>query len=142
MRSNGFLYFLVGPCNAEEGEEKIKKFENLAFLNLFILFYAAEFCQSFLRSNGIGALFDLLAGPDDGVRLVAAKALTVAALSTPELTRSEVHARNGGPVLASLLRTDNEFVRYKSPSSPYAYTPLTWSCNELCVCCAHFLTQV
>eukprot|EP00026_Physarum_polycephalum_P001028 Phypoly_transcript_01029.p1 GENE.Phypoly_transcript_01029~~Phypoly_transcript_01029.p1 ORF type:complete len:1091 (-),score=182.35 Phypoly_transcript_01029:398-3670(-) len=73
-----------------------------------------EFCQSFLRSNGIGALFDLLAGPDDGVRLVAAKALTVAAYTTPELTRSEVHVRNGGPALAALLRIDNEFVRVQT----------------------------
>lgn len=65
-----------------------------------------------MKSNGIAAIFDILAGPDDGVRLVAVKALTVAAYTTPELTRSEVHARNGGHLLASLLRVDNEFVRY------------------------------
>jgi len=73
-----------------------------------------EFCQSFLRSNGLAALFDLLAGPDDGVRLVAAKALTVAAYTTPELTRSDAHARGGAAAMAALLRAESEFVRIQT----------------------------
>ena len=70
-----------------------------------------ELCQSFIRSNGIAVLLDLLAGPDDGVRLVAAKALTVAAYTAPDLTRAETHAKGGGSALAALLRADSEFVR-------------------------------
>jgi len=73
-----------------------------------------EFCQSFIKFNGLGTILDLLSGPDDGVRLVATKALTVASYTTPDLTRGDVHARSGAGVLTGLLRTGNEFVRVQT----------------------------
>ncbi len=71
-----------------------------------------DFTQSFIQNHGIVAILDLLVGPDDGVRLVAAKALTVAAYTSPELTRGDLYARGSANLLASMLRVDNEFVRF------------------------------
>lgn len=55
---------------------------------------------------------DLLTGPDDGVRLVAAKALTIAAYTAPDLARADALSRNAAPILAALLQSGNEFVKY------------------------------
>lgn len=74
--------------------------------------FKVEFCQHFIKCNGLAALLELLSGSDDGVRLVAAKGLTVAAYTSPDLSRSDTFSRGGGAVLAGLLRTENEFVRY------------------------------
>lgn len=77
-------------------------------------FFTEKFATEFVASRGIDSILALLTSGDDGARLVAAKALTMAAYTAPSVTRGAVHARGGHQLLISLLSADNEFVQVQT----------------------------
>jgi len=72
------------------------------------------FARSFCGNRGIELLLGILTNSNDGVRLVAAKALTMAAYSVPEMTRSSIYNVQGHNLIISLLKSENEFVKVQS----------------------------